>query len=539
MAASVTALQPLKLPTGPSSVTPEQRYWKSFRSQQLLSVPNSSPITHVASSLQGTSHGLGNHPELFAVTSGSGVQIYATRTRKLLKTIRRFGIEDTAHSGEIRRDGRVVVAGGDNGAVQVFDVNSRAILKTWKEHKQPVWTAKWNNTDLTSLMTCSDDRTVRIWDLPSSESVTTLTGHQDYVRCGSFMPNQNSNLLVSGSYDQTVRLWDQRAPETPVMTFKHKSPVECVLPMANGTNLLSTAENLIYVLDLIAGKPLQTLSSHQKTVTALSLASRGTRLVSGALDGHMKVYNTADWTLVAGSKYFSPILSLGVIGSGPKQEDRHVVVGMQSGLLSLKTRLSGERKVQEKQKQREMQALIEGKIEQFDQKKAKKMTQGIRRRLRGIDYDGKDADIVIEGNQSKNRKKLAQWETALRTVQYGKALDLALENPSNVTAMYTLLTALFHRSALRAALANRDEETLQPILKWLVKHVSDPRHVLLTTRVSMLVLEMYAEHLGQSTAIDHMVTRLHDKVRNLVETSQVAESSRGMLDTIMAGADMG
>lgn len=430
MAAPVTALQPLKLAAGPSPVTPEQRYWRSFRSQQLIPSPQSNAITHI-SFPTANAVSLASAPvatELFAVTSGSRIQLFSTRNRKLIKTINRFGVDDVAHSGEIRRDSRVLVAGGDSGAVQVFDVNSRAILKTWKEHKQPVWTTKWSPSELTTLMTTSDDRTVRLWDLPSSESTTTFTGHQDYVRSGCFMSGHNSNLLVSGSYDQTVRIWDPRTPENAVMIFKHAAPIESVLPLPSGTTLLASADNQISVLDLVAAKPLQILKNHQKTVTSLALASDDTRVISGGLDGHVKIFETTGWTLVAGAKYQSPILALNVIRSGAQREDRHLAIGMQSGLLSLRTRLSGQLKVQQKERQKEMEALIEGKIEEYDKKnKRKQRPTGIEKRLRGIEYDGVGADIVIEGNdRTKKPKKLPKWEQALRNIQYGKALDLAL-----------------------------------------------------------------------------------------------------------------
>lgn len=426
MAAPITAIQPLRLPSGPSPLTPEQRYWRTFKSQQLVPSPQNNPITHI-SAPTAPAQNLAAPPDTFAVTSGSRIQIFSSRTRKVVKTISRFGYDDIAHGGEIRPDGRVVVAGGDSGAVQVFDVNSRAILKTWKQHKQPVWTTKWSPNDLTLLMSTSDDRTVRLWDLPSQESTVTFSGHHDYVRCGAFMPGHNSNLLVSGSYDQTVRLWDRRTPENAVMTFKFAAPVETVLPMHLGTTLLTSADNQISVLDLVAAKPLHQIRSHQKTVTSLGLASNGTRVVSGGLDGHMKVFETSGWTVVAGSKYSSPIISLAVISSGAQKEDRHLAVGLQSGLLSIKTRLAGQQKVQERARAKEMQALMDGTIEQYDKKTAvKQKTQGLAKRFRGIDYDGHGADIVIEGSERRKRKKLPSWDKALRSVQYGKALDLAL-----------------------------------------------------------------------------------------------------------------
>ena len=528
MSAPVLPLQPLKLPPGPSPLTPEQTYWRTFKSQQLIPSPSNNPITHVSSPLPPL-NSLAQVSDHFAVTTGTRVPIFSVRNRKLVKTISRF--DDIAHGAEIRRDGGVMVAGDESGAIQVFDVNSRAILKTWKEHRQPAWTTKFSPTEPTTLMSASDDRTVRLWDLPSQESTTTFVGHQDYIRSGGFMPGQASGLLVSGSYDQTVRLWDPRASSNAVMTFKHAAPVEDVLSMPSGTTVLTAADNQISVLDLVAARPLQILKNHQKTVTSLCLASNNTRLVSGGLDGHLKVFETTAWNVVAGSKYSSPILSLCVITAGSAREDRHLAVGMQNGNLSLKTRLSGQQKVKERERQKEMQALVDGNIEELDRKRAKKRPKGWEKRFRGQDFTGEGADIIIKG-RTKGNYKPKPWEALLRKGKYAAALDEALQG-QNLPATITLLTALRHRSATRTALSGRDDVSLQPILKWVSKYITNPRYVSLCVDIGMLILDLYSSHMGESPEIDQSMARLHKVVRAEVERSQQAWQTEGMLGMLV------
>ncbi|KAA8647154.1 hypothetical protein EYZ11_009558 [Aspergillus tanneri] len=541
MAAPVLPLQQVKLPALPSTrLTPEQQYWRTFKNPLLIPSPANGPVNFItqpsAPSSASAFPSLTQPPDIFTVTTGARVQIYSIRTRKLLRTITRF--DDTARGTDVRPDGRVLVSGDDTGTVQVFDVASRAILKTWKEHKQPVWVTKFSHSDATSLISASDDRTVRLWDLPSESSVKTFVGHTDYVRSGGFMPGSmaSSGLLVSGSYDRTVRLWDPRVEGRSAMTFKMGAPIENILPMPTGTTVLAAADNKIAVLDIVAGKPLHMIQSHQKTVTALALASNGERLLSGALDGHMKVFETAGWNVVAGAKYPSPILSLRVITSGMTQEDKHVAVGMQSGLLAIKTRLSGQQKVRERERRKEMQALLEGKLDEHDRKVAKQKKlrgSGWERRLRGRDFIGEGVDIVIEGRDRKKRKKEQSWEHDLRKARYSAALDQVLASADR-TAQLTLFTALRHRSALRASLQGRDEETLQPVLQWVHKNIREPRLVKLCVEVAMNVLDIYSGNLGQSAQIDRMVERLHRRVRDEVEMAHQACQTQGMLQMLQA-----
>jgi U3 small nucleolar RNA-associated protein 15 len=542
MAAPVLPLQQVKLASLPSTqLTPEQQYWRTFKNPLLIPSPANGPVNLITQPAVPSSAAafpsLTQPPDVFTVTTGARVQIYSIRTRKLLRTITRF--DDTVRGTDVRPDGRVLVTGDDTGSVQVFDVKSRAILKTWKEHKQPVWVSKFSPSDPTSVLTASDDRTVRLWDLPSQNSARTFVGHSDYVRSGAFMPGSmaSSGLVVSGSYDRTVRLWDPRVASRAAMTFKMGAPIESVLPMPTGTTVLAAADNKIAVLDIVAGKPLHMIQSHQKTVTALALASNGERLLSGALDGHMKVFETTGWNPVSGSKYPSPILSLRAITSGTEYEDKHIAVGMQSGLLSIKTRLSGQQKAKEKERRKEMAALLEGKLEEHDREVAKKNKKlrgsGWEKRLRGREFIGEGVEIVIEGQDSKKRKREQPWDHDLRKARYSTALDTVLAS-SDTTAQLTCLTALRHRSALRASLKDRDEVTLQPVLQWVYKSIREPRLVNLSVEVAMNLLDIYSGNLGQSTQVDKMVQRLHGRVRNEVEMAQQAWQTKGMLDMLKA-----
>jgi U3 small nucleolar RNA-associated protein 15 len=100
----------------------------------------------------------------------------------------------------------------------------------------------------------------------------------------------------------------------------------------------------------------------------------------------------------------------------------------------------------------------------------------------------------------------------------------------------TLITALRHRSALTAALANRDEVTLQPILRWLIKYIPDYRITRLTTDVALVVLDLYADQLGRSEEIDELFQRLVVRVREVVDTSQTAISVGGIVDCLASCA---
>ncbi|KAF4785895.1 WD domain-containing protein [Colletotrichum scovillei] len=474
MAATVGPLPQVKLPSGPSPVTAEQRYWKSFKNQLQIPSPTSYPITHISST---SSDGL------FAVTTGTRVQLYSSRTRKLEKTITRFA--------------------------DVFDTHSRSILKTWTKHRQPVWATRFSGSQPTTLLSASDDKTVRLWDLTANDPLNTFVGHSDYVRCAEFFPATSpsgaGNVIVSGSYDSTVKIWDPRiGSNAAVMTFKHAAPVESVLPLSSGTTLLAASGPQVSVLDLVAARPIHQIANHQKTVTSLSLASNGTRLVTGGLDGHVKVFETTGWNVVSSTKYPSPILSLRVLPASDALDsaDRHLVVGMQSGAAKSKKRKASA--------MRRLESMGEGQ-----------------------------AEVIVAQDARTSAPKEKAWEKALRHGRYASALDQALDprgKDHSPLGVLTLLLALRHRSAVRDALEGRDERTVQPVLKWTCDHIIDPRYVSICVEVGMVLVELYAQYAGDSAELFEGFKALKRKVTNEVERAQTASSVGGMVESLILGS---
>ena len=241
------------------------------------------------------------------------VLIYDHRTHILKRTISRF--PDTAYGATFRSDGQLVVAGCENGHVLVFNVSSRAVLRQFKLHKAASHVALFS-TNKTQVFSGSDDATLRLWDLASGDQLARMVGHTDYVRAGAVV---SDDVVVSGSYDHSVRVWDARSRQSQ-MCLDHGSPVESVAVFPNGRIAASTGGTTVKLWDLAAGgRPLQTISNHQKTVTcahALDVRdSEGvacSRLLTGSLDGHVKVYDMDSLSVAFAFKYPAGVTAVAV-----------------------------------------------------------------------------------------------------------------------------------------------------------------------------------------------------------------------------------
>lgn len=70
------------------------------------------------------------------------VNIYSSVNQTLKKSITRF--RNTAYCGTYRRDGKLLVSGGEDSVVQLFDMGSRTLLRSFKGHRGAVHVAKFS-----------------------------------------------------------------------------------------------------------------------------------------------------------------------------------------------------------------------------------------------------------------------------------------------------------------------------------------------------------------------------------------------------------
>jgi WD40 repeat protein len=116
------------------------------------------------------------------------------------------------HTGEVYcvalcDDGRLVVSGGLDGTVRLWDAETGQPLATLHKHTSEVYGVALSR-DGRLVASASFDGTVRLWETDGCRPLAVLQGHVGGVWSVAF--DKDGEVVASGGDDGTVRLWDVR-----------------------------------------------------------------------------------------------------------------------------------------------------------------------------------------------------------------------------------------------------------------------------------------------------------------------------------------
>ncbi|XP_023660505.2 WD repeat-containing protein 37-like isoform X6 [Paramormyrops kingsleyae] len=119
--------------------------------------------------------------------------------------------------------GKQAVTASWDRAANLYDVETSELVHSLTGHDQELTHCCTHPTQRL-VVTSSRDTTFRLWDFrdPSIHSVNVFQGHTDTVTSAVFTMSDN---VVSGSDDRTVKVWDLKNMRSPIATIRTDSAV--------------------------------------------------------------------------------------------------------------------------------------------------------------------------------------------------------------------------------------------------------------------------------------------------------------------------
>ncbi|CAD6587857.1 MAG: Transcription initiation factor TFIID subunit 5 [Alectoria sarmentosa] len=197
-------------------------------------------------------------------------------------------------------------------SVRLWSLETWTCLVIYKGHDHPVWDVKWGPFGL-YFLTGSLDRTCRLWRTDHIEDLRMFVGHDKDVDTVCFHPN--SAYVFTGSSDRIVRMWAV-ANGYPVRMFTgHTGNITSLACSPSGKILASSDDaGTIILWDLGPGKLKKRMRGHGKGgIWSLSWSVESTVLASGGADGTVRI-----WDITVGNDASGQGRVIGEGGAGQK-----------------------------------------------------------------------------------------------------------------------------------------------------------------------------------------------------------------------------
>lgn len=156
------------------------------------------------------------------------------------------GHRDLLHDAELSPDGTLLATAGYDRVIRIHDAATGALLRSIDVHTGPVFDLAWHPSGRL-LASASADETVKLWRVADGERLDTLNEAQGELRAVLFTPD--GGHVIAAGRDKRVHLWKLVTLDEPGLNpplharFAHESPIVALALSADGTVLLSSAED--------------------------------------------------------------------------------------------------------------------------------------------------------------------------------------------------------------------------------------------------------------------------------------------------------
>ena len=185
----------------------------------------------------------------------------------------------------MEKDNLVIVGDLYSGKIECYDVNNQALVKTITNfHTERILFLKFLPNG--NVVSCSNDKTVNVWETRMFTSLQRYTGHSNWV---NGVDQIDGDIMVSVSLDKTIQIWSISTGQT-LKSINANIPVWSVRVLPRGTSIVcgtNGSDDNLRIYDFVSGSLKQTLRAHDNDVRSIDILSEQC-IVSGGDD--MKVF---------------------------------------------------------------------------------------------------------------------------------------------------------------------------------------------------------------------------------------------------------
>jgi guanine nucleotide-binding protein subunit beta-2-like 1 protein len=162
----------------------------------------------------------------------------------------------------ISTDGQFALSCSWDRTLRLWDLNAGTTTRRFVDHKNDVLSVAFS-ADNRQIVSGSRDHSIKLWNtLGHCKYTITESGHNGWVSCVRFSPNTQTPLIVSGGWDNMVKVWDLTTCKLKTDLPGHTANINAVTVSPDGSLCASGGKDGTAMLwDLNEGKFLYQLDA--------------------------------------------------------------------------------------------------------------------------------------------------------------------------------------------------------------------------------------------------------------------------------------
>ncbi|PPQ73872.1 hypothetical protein CVT26_011735 [Gymnopilus dilepis] len=186
-------------------------------------------------------------------------------------------------------DGKKVISGSDDKTIRIWNVETGEEESRFKGLSDEVWCVA-TSLDGLKVVSGSKDNSIQIWNVKTGTAEKRLMGHTNCVTAVSM--SHDGTKVISGSWDMTVRIWSTESGVEEKLLEGHTEVVWSVAISPDDLKLVSgSSDKTVRIWNVRTGRELRKLDGHSSYVRAVAISPDGRSVVSGSDDMTIRIWN--------------------------------------------------------------------------------------------------------------------------------------------------------------------------------------------------------------------------------------------------------